>query len=269
MTSIKIPTAFNIDLEFESADMGKRFWAYIIDVAIRFAYWLILTLLLSWAFGGIEHKMAAFLEYVLVLIPISLYYPVTEFTMKGQSIGKKLMNIKVVGMQGNEPSISQHLIRWLFRLIESPLMILLLFALIGSGAYDLMAFTSLITALIFFMPLIVISRSSLKQRLGDITAGTIVINVKQTHSIQDTIFREISDTGYQPKFTQILRLSDKDLNKVKELLDRSVKHNDHLLAARVAQRIKEVLHIETDMEPMHFIETLLNDYNYLVTRVKG
>jgi uncharacterized RDD family membrane protein YckC len=238
-------------------------------VAIRCAYWLIISLSINATFRHIDTTMMNFLEYLLVLIPVSLYYPVTEYLMKGQSIGKKLMNIKVVGMLGNEPSISQHVIRWLFRLIESPLMILLLFVLIGSGAYDLMAFTSLITAVIFFMPLIVISRSALKQRLGDITAGTIVINVKQTHSINDTIFREISDTGYQPKFTQILRLSDKDLNKVKELLDRSVKHNDHLLAARVAQRIKEVLHIETDMEPMHFIETLLNDYNYLVTRVKG
>ncbi len=38
------------------------------------------------------------------------------------------------------------------------------------------------------------------------------------------------------------------------------------MAERIALRIKEVLHIETDMDDVQFLETLLNDYNYLVTR---
>lgn len=269
MTTIKIPTAFNIDLEFEAADMGKRFGAYMIDVAIRAAYGLLVAYLLSKVRQEVDNTDILDLAmWLLVSIPIALYFPLTEMTMRGQSIGKKLMNIKVVSFVGNEPSVSQHFIRWIFRLIESPLMILWYLLLIAFGAYDVMPVASIITLAIVFMPLVVISRSPLKQRLGDITAGTIVINAKQNHSIKDTIFREISDTDYQPSFPQILRLSDKDLNKVKELLDRSTKHNDLLLAARVAQRIKEVLHIETDMEPMPFLETLLNDYNYLVTRVK-
>ncbi len=40
--------------------------------------------------------------------------------MKGQSLGKKIMDIKVVSLMGNVPSVSQVMLRWMFRLIESP-----------------------------------------------------------------------------------------------------------------------------------------------------
>ncbi len=35
MPNIKIPTVFNIDLEFEAADMGRRLVAYLLDLIIR------------------------------------------------------------------------------------------------------------------------------------------------------------------------------------------------------------------------------------------
>ncbi|UYQ92616.1 RDD family protein [Chitinophaga horti] len=264
MTSIKIPTVFNIDLEFEAADMGRRLLAYGIDVAIRVAYYMLIGFLISRLID--DSLLATLLEWLILWIPIALYFPLTEITMKGQTIGKKIMQLRVVGMYGNDPSLSQHFIRWVFRLIESPLVIMFAGIIIAYGATDLAGATAIISLLLFFTPLIVIARSELKQRIGDIAAGTIVISVKEKASLKDTIFREINDDRYQPTFTQILRLSDKDLNKVRELLDRSLKTNDHVLAARVAQRIKEVLSIETDMEPMQFLETLLNDYNYLVTR---
>ncbi|MCK7558356.1 RDD family protein [Chitinophaga sedimenti] len=266
MTSIKIPTVFNIDLEFEAADMGRRLLAYIIDLFIRVAYILLLNFAIEKTFGFNNDLMKTMLEWILVIIPVMLYFPVTEILLKGQSVGKKIMQIRVVSMYGNEPSLSQHFIRWVFRLIESPLVIFFAGFGILSGASDIISVTAVISMLLFFTPLVVISRSSLRQRIGDIAAGTIIISIKEKASISDTIFRDIASTDYTVTFTQILRLSDKDLNKVKELLDRSLKNNDHVLAARVAQRIKEVLHIETEMEPMTFLETLLNDYNYLATR---
>jgi hypothetical protein len=162
--------------------------------------------------------------------------------MGGQTPGKKAMGTKVVSLLGNPPSLSQHMIRWLFRILETPLIIW--------GV----------------VPIVAIIRSKYNQRLGDLVAGTIVVNTKTKSKLSDTIFRDISQTNYEPRFPQILRLSDKDLNKVKELMDLALKSNNLELSAKVSYRVRDVLKIETDMDHMQFLETLLNDYNYYVTK---
>lgn len=166
--------------------------------------------------------------------------------MKGQTPGKKILSLQVVSMTGNQPSISQHLIRWIFRIIETPLY-----------------FFALVPVII---PAVAIVRTPYNQRLGDLIAGTIVISTKRKGSIEETIFRDMSNSDYQPQFPQIMKLSDRDMNKVKDLLDRALKAKDDDLAARVALRVKEVLHIEASMSDTHFLETVLNDYNYYTTK---
>jgi uncharacterized RDD family membrane protein YckC len=240
MAAIKIPTAFNIDLEFEAADISQRFVAWLIDLGIRVGYLILIWVVAAQAgWSGTTGNLFAFWA---ILIPISVYFLVFEVAMGGQTPGKKIMNLKVVSMLGNTPSYSQHMIRWVFRILESPFM-----------------FWGVV-------PIIAISRSKFNQRLGDVVAGTIVVNTKTKSSLNDTIFREVSQTDYQPHFPQILRLSDKDLNKVKELMDRALQSGNQELAAKVAYRVRDVLKIDTDMDHMQFLETLLNDYNYYVTK---
>jgi len=240
MAAIKIPTAFNIDLEFEASDIGQRFVAWLIDLAIRAAYLCLVWIVVA----NIEWpgQSGAVFAFWAILIPVSLYFLLFEIAMKGQTPGKKALGIKVVSLLGNPPSFSQHMIRWVFRLLETP------FLIWG------------------IIPIIAIARSRYNQRLGDLVAGTIVVNTKTKSSLNDTIFRDISQVDYQPRFPQILRLSDKDLNKVKELMDRALQSGNQELAAKVAYRVRDVLQIETDMEHMQFLETLLNDYNYYVTK---
>jgi hypothetical protein len=64
----------------------------------------------------------------------------------------------------------------------------------------------------------------------------------------------------------VVDLSDKDVNKVKDLLAQSLKTRDANLANRVAVRLKDALHIETELEDVAFLETILNDYNYYTTQ---
>lgn len=261
MPIIKIPTAFNIDLEFEAADLGRRTVAYLIDLLVRVAYAILVVVLLNKTVGN--GNAGNVLTFIFLIIPVSLYYLISEILMKGQSLGKRAMDIKVVSLIGNTPSLSQILLRWMFRLVESPLLTL---AMIISTVEESSAITILMSLAVGTIPIIIVFRSPYNQRLGDIAAGTIIVRNRQRHSIQDTIFREIDQTDYVPQFSQILRLSDKDLSKIKSVLDASMRTNDWTMAARMSERIKQVLHIETDMEPSTFLETLLNDYNYLVTR---
>ena len=128
------------------------------------------------------------------------------------------------------------------------------------------AFVGLIWLAVAVLPIVILVRSDYNQRLGDIAAGTILVVNKQRHSINDTIFREIDQEDYVPQFPQILRLSDRDLSKIKSVLDNAGRTRNTVMAERIAQKIKTVLHIDADMDAVTFLETLLNDYNYLVTR---
>lgn len=261
MPNIKIPTVFNIDLEFEAADLGRRLVAYLIDLLIRGVYILLATYLISRADFSFERK--EMVEGLVILLPVSLYYLISELLMKGQSLGKRVMDIKVVSLMGNVPSVSQVMLRWMFRLVESPLLTMVLLGAILSESTPL---TALMVLVIGMVPVVMVLRSPLNQRLGDMAAGTILVRTRERHRIEDTIFREITQDNYVPQFPQILRLSDRDLSKIKSVIDSTHRLGEYVMAERISFKIKEVLHIETDMPALEFLETLLNDYNYLVTR---
>jgi uncharacterized RDD family membrane protein YckC len=241
MANIKIPTSFNIDLEFETANLFQRFLGWLIDLFIRIIYIIALSYTIN------NMRMSRTYEYAtyffLGVLPVMFYFLVLEIIMNGQTPGKLVLNIKVRNMQGGKPSISQHLIRWLFRLLEAPY-------IFWNG----------------IIPIIAVLRSPYDQRLGDIVAGTIVVSTKTKGSLSETIFRDMSAVDYTPHFPQILKLSDRDMNKIKSLMDQAVKSNNPELTARVAFRVKDVLEIQSDMLPAEFLETVLNDYNYYTTR---
>ncbi|HQD11034.1 MAG TPA: hypothetical protein PLQ65_15290, partial [Flavihumibacter sp.] len=107
--------------------------------------------------------------------------------------------------------------------------------------------------------------SNKSQRIGDLLAGTLVIDNRATSTWNDTAFMEL-ETNYSPLFPEVMQLSDRDINTIKQLLlSATVKrNNDYLL--RVSHRIKTVLKIESDQDELDFLETLLKDYNHLSSR---
>ena len=60
-----------------------------------------------------------------------------------------------------------------------------------------------------------------------------------------------------------MRLSDRDINALKGIIDASRKHNDYNMAFIAAEKIKAHVNIQTHLEPLVFLEILLVDYNYL------
>jgi len=86
MTAIKIPTAFNIDLEFEAADISQRFVAWLIDLGIRIAWLILVWIIAASSFSGTTGNIFAFWA---IALPLSLYFLVFEVLMRGQTPGKK------------------------------------------------------------------------------------------------------------------------------------------------------------------------------------
>ena len=108
--------------------------------------------------------------------------------------------------------------------------------------------------------------SGKSQRLGDIVAGTVVVNTKSKLTVDDTIFMHVAQTGYKVSFPDVLRLSDRDINTVKNVIANARKNNNFEMLNKVAYKVQEVLKISSDMYALDFLEKIMEDYNFLATR---
>lgn len=259
MANIEINTVFNINLEFESAPVSKRIIAYVVDFIILAGYLILMKTILYEGFR-LSSQDSMGLDMVVISLPMLLYPLITENSMNGQTVGKKLMNIRVISMDGGEPNFSQYIFRWITRFFEWPFVFGYIYG--GLSAVTSYAF---ITGFAGIGVLIVIAITKYNQRLGDLLAGTVVVNAKTDLSVHDTVFKNILQPNYKVMFPQVMQLSDNDINTIKTVLNQTLKGNADL-AFRVEAKIKEVLNIDSTLHTRDFLEKLMEDYNYLATR---
>ncbi|EGV44398.1 RDD family protein [Bizionia argentinensis JUB59] len=241
MSKIAINTAQNVILDYKLIGIGERVVAFLIDGLILIAYMSIMENLMtvsnifetdSWTQRGILG---------LITLPALFYSLLCHVLFSGQTIGKMIMKIKVVRFDGAPTQWYNLLVRWMLRLID----IWLFFASIGVMSILL---------------------SDKKQRVGDAAAGTVVISAKQKHKISSAILEDITD-DYQPVFSNVTILSDKDVRIIKEAFTISRRANDFKTLTVIRNKICAILQIESEMFDKEFIDTILKDYNYYTQRM--
>ena len=237
MNTIIIPTAQNIELEYPIAGSGDRIVANLIDWVVQFGYLIILALVND----GLDSPMDE-TAWVLATLPITCYHLACETLFNGRSLGKFLMKMQVIRMDGSAATISGYMLRWVLRIVDVWISTILM----APGAVGL----------------VVMSINKHGQRLGDILAGTTVIKLKLVTSFGDTIFAETGE-DYEVVFPEIQTLSDKDMSILKEVLDAGLRSENPDLLLRLAGKVKEVAGIENSWPPQPFLETVLRDYNHV------
>jgi uncharacterized RDD family membrane protein YckC len=260
MSIIQINTAFNIDLEFDIAEFHKRLLAYIIDYVLLLIYLWCMKSLLYKGFG-VDPDTSMGLDILLISLPMLFYSLLTELWMNGQTIGKKILSIRVISLEGGEPTLGQYILRWITKFFEWPFLFGYIF--FSKEAVLMYAF---ITGLFGIAVVIIIAVTPKSQRLGDLAAGTVVVNTNTRLTIDDTIFMEVNKTDYKVIFPNVMRLSDRDINTIKGVVTQANKTGNFDMCNRVAMKVKDVLKISTDLYPINFLEKLLEDYNYLATK---
>jgi uncharacterized RDD family membrane protein YckC len=265
MSNIRVATNFNIDIEFTAPPFYRRLFAWVIDIVVLVFYIVVASKFLEWFNTQLENKeennVTRWAVSLLAMLPFLLYHIFMEITMNGQSIGKKIMGIKVVSENGGRPSISQFIIRWLIRTSDYTLIIIIIL-IPYAQIFGPQVYWGIAGALVLLIADLVLVNTKKQQRLGDILAHTVLINTNQHEKITDTVFLEVSDQ-YVPQFPEIMQLSDRDINALKGIIDTARKHKDHHMAQMAAEKIKSHLKIDTHLAPEEFLEVLLKDYNYL------
>lgn len=264
MPVIQIATPFNIDLEFEIAEFHKRLFAYVIDFTILIIFFVSMKYLYYGGFNRgseAELKSQAGFDILTISIPLLLYSLVCEVLMHGQTIGKKLLNIRVISLDGGEPQLSQYIVRWMFKAFEWPFF----FGYTVLTRESIVVYI-LITGFFGIIVVIIIAVAKKNQRLGDLAANTVVVNTRSVFSVTDTVFMDIQQENYVVKYPEVLKLSDRDINTIKNVINLFYKNHNTHTCVRVAYKVQEVLKITTDLYAIDFLEKLLADYNYLATK---
>lgn len=260
MAEVSISTSFNVDLDFETAPINKRLFAYCVDFAILVIYLYISKYLLYEIFY-LNPKENVGLDILIISMPMFLYSLLMEINMHGQTVGKRLMKIRVISIDGGEPTIGQFILRWITKFFEWPF--LFGYVWYSSGSIFIYAFITALLGIGVILPILITKKN---QRLGDLAAGTAVVNTQTELSISDTIFMDMAfDNNYKPAFPEVMKLSDRDINKIRSVILHSQKYGSDF-ADITSQKARSVLNISSELSSVDFLEKLMEDYNYLATK---
>ncbi len=158
---VKFVTPESVELEFTLAGIGSRVWALVIDyhvlgltIGLFFIAWTTITVQLRdfWAnlFGDKAALWSVAIAFFIFFVIYVGYFVFFEAIWQGQTPGKRIAKIRVVRDDGRPVGLQQTALRALLRPFDEVLFI---------GAF-----------LIIF--------STKEKRLGDLVAGTIVIQIQ-------------------------------------------------------------------------------------------
>lgn len=245
---IEVQTTQNVTIDYETAGVGQRILAYLLDL-IAIIVWVIgwfwiLGMVASFginqAFSG---DIFAIFLVIIIFFPVIFYHLLFETLNNGQSPGKMVMKIRVVNVDGTAPTSSSFLIRWLFRLIDFSM---------TEG----------------FLAVIMVAVTKKSQRLGDLLAGTTVIDLKLNSrnrelSITDLDFHE----DYKVTYIDVLdRLSDKDIQTISSIIEDQRMRDSDYFNQRLAERIKSITGYTYNGPDRVFLRKVVSDYNYLAVQ---
>jgi uncharacterized RDD family membrane protein YckC len=154
---LNIDTPEQVELEFAVAGIGSRFVAVLLDHLVQVGIVLLMSFASVFLFGAIANRASTMGKwFIAIFIAMNFliiwgYFTLFEAFWNGQTLGKRVMKLRVIKDSGRQITFFEALSRNLLRFVDY----LPAFYLVG-------VITMLCT--------------KRHQRLGDLTAGTIVVH---------------------------------------------------------------------------------------------
>ena len=230
---INLQTPESVELEFTLAGIGNRSFALIIDYII-----LGLTILLVWILSaflafqlvpnffsnGALDILAQWIWAIQSITTFAIYvgyFVAFETVCQGQTPGKKWTKIKVIRDNGKPERLPQAILRALLRPVDD----------------------------IFFIGVFLIVFTKQEKRLGDLVAGTIVVQEEHgTQSSKLNISDAAENLAVQLRIeAEIANLLPEQFATIRDFLQRRqnmLLESQHQLSRKLAEQVKEIILID-------------------------
>jgi uncharacterized RDD family membrane protein YckC len=263
MATVKINTAYNVNINFELAGIDKRFFAWLIDAIVRFFIIFFLQKIVVYYLQddklyGEEAALNEVTIRILSWLPVFFYFFICETFFNGQRRGKRALKIRVASLEGYKPTATQYLTRWCFRLIDLGFISLTFLGF--AGIYN--SWIGMVFIIPNILAIVYLLNSKKEQRLGDVASGTVVIKLEPITQLSDTIFEEVSKE-YKVIYANVLKLSDRDVTIIKNALQNYEKSGNDNTLWLIAEKLQKVLDIKEIGDPYYMLDAIIRDYNYL------
>ena len=250
---VKQQTPESVELEFTLAGIGSRAYALVIDyivIALTITVVMLVATMLATQLIQLIETLGGLGNWDLWLVALAMlalfviyvgYFAVLEANGQGQTPGKRLAKIRVIRDDGRPVSIFQTTLRALLRPVDEFLFLGFLFIVFFNGQ---------------------------EKRLGDLVAGTLVIQAEQTEAKGVISLADESKKAAKA----LLNVSDfapllpDDFGTIRQYLERRSQMLNparQSLALRLAQEVQAILQIEKlpfDMTPDVFLEGVYVGY---------
>ena len=236
MANLQINTTQNVNLDYKIVGLGERILAFLIDGFILYMYAYLVGLVVE-ALGVVyedtwtQRGLAA-----LIFLPAMGYSFLMHSLFNGRTVGKMLLGMRVVRLDGSPMHWSHFLVRWMLRLVD-------IWIFLGS------------------IGLLSILFSDKRQRMGDAAAGSVVISTKRKTKVSHTILEEV-EKQYIPKFQNVTLLSDRDVRLIKETYHIALKSGDHKTLTALRTKVDSILKTNSELFDKQYLDTVLKDYSY-------
>ena len=236
MTKTGIITNQYVQIDQTPAGVGERIFARMLDYLIMFIYsvgfvYIVDSDIFRYMIGRNNEVFFAFILY----LPVIFYSFLWEILNHGRSPGKMIFGMRVVMRDGTTPTVGAYLMRWMLMIVD-----------IWMG----------------WIGIVVILLNKNNQRLGDLSAGTVVIKERDYHRIQVSLdeFNHLS-RGYIPAYPQAENLSLEQVNTITEALMRYDENRSGRISA-LSGKARDFLKVMPSSDDETFLKTLTRDYQY-------
>lgn len=240
MSQSTILTGQYVRISQTPASVGERLIALFTDYVLVILYVLGMSFLLERLNIHAFSSLSFFFLFGFVFLPALCYPLLCEVFNRGQSVGKRLLNLRVVKVDGSTPSLSSYLLRWLLFIVDVPL----------TGG----------------LGLVVVLLTKNNQRLGDLAAGTMVIKEKNYRKIHVSLdeFDHLT-SGYRPRYPQAADLSLEQVNTIWKVLSARSTAKRQAQVSALAQRVRTTLSLpesSAEIDPATLLQTLVRDHQF-------
>jgi uncharacterized RDD family membrane protein YckC len=256
----EIKTPEGIPLRLELATKGQRIGAFLVDFAIILAAIIaVLILTAIVVVGPLKSSLPLAFTMIAIFLFRNFYFVISELKLQGRTLGKKLVNTRVIDASGGSLSAQQVFARNVTREIELFLPLIALMVpeavLPGSTGWSYVLSGAWLLVL-SVMPLL----NKNRMRVGDFIAGTLVVQDPPMNLLSDIGQSSRRGQSSEPRYTFTKdQLDMYGIYELQVLEDFLRSTTDIQAMRRVARQIIRKIDFQEKVRHVD-IETFLQDF---------